>query len=224
MSVKSNQPARLRNIIIAGLGVAGTAIIGSIVTTAFSASSDRKADAIAGIDRQINDLYGPLDGYIQNDSTRWAEFSAANGAADHAFFARDPADEGDVVRWRNYIRSNSLPNLQKMTALISDKRSLIVGEGYPAQFQALARHTNGYEELAGEWAAAGAKLCPEGTSACEALYQSENRAQTPWPVQLKRCIQEDLAMLRRRRAEISAAVFFVAAPELARSSACDAPG
>lgn len=210
---------------IAGLDQIPIIIIGAILTgivaVAFSVSAARKEHVLSQIDQQINDLYSPLDGYMEADSTFWKEFCVANCVGDHAFFDKDPAEEGDIRIWRNYIRATALPNMEKMTSLMSEKRALVVGEGYPEQFRALARHRGGYAGLVASWTPPNEPICPKGHGGCEALYQSENVAQTQWPRHLRRCVQEDLAMLKRRRSEISGAMFMMATPKMTRSPSCD---
>jgi hypothetical protein len=196
------------------------AIIATLIAALFSFAALRKQAELDRLDRQIGELYGPLDGIIATNTAYWRDFCAENCPNSGSFFGYGPSAEADVRLWRNYIRSSAMPDVARMTDLIETKRALIIGEGQPKVFLDLSIHAKAYQLLAQSWPSDDRPLCP-AASPCPALYSATNVAATPWPANLGSCVSEDLAKLRALRVAIADTVFLIRRPKLVRSGKCD---
>jgi hypothetical protein len=101
----------------------------------------RQQAALKHLERQIEDLYGPLVGLIQQ----------SNAVFDVAVLRRDLKDPDSERAWNYFIEKYFLPLNAQMVTLLSTKVHLSNAETWPASYFAFFTHQAQFESLHKIW-------------------------------------------------------------------------
>lgn len=194
-------------------------VVAGMIAALFALSTTLKARALDRLDRQIKELYGPLDSRIATNTSYWLKFCEENCPNGGTFFGEGPSAPRDVALWRSYITSSGLPDVKNMSELIESHGDLIVGDKLPPSFAQLTDHRKAYELLVAKWASAP-PTCTGNYADCDVLFASANVATTPWPSALSACVSQQLAELRRARTALASTPFVLSEPVVATAEAC----
>jgi hypothetical protein len=134
-------------------------VIGAIVAAAVAATGwfashflslrveDRKlkqAAALKHIERQLEELYGPLAFLILEGRQTLHELLASLGRK-HVFTEDRPLLDDELKTWMFWVENDFLPRNRKMKALISTKTYLVDGPAIPNSFLTFLDHHNSWQ-------------------------------------------------------------------------------
>jgi hypothetical protein len=134
-------------VIIALIGATGTAL-GWLATHVFSQSRDRvKAQneaALRYIERQLEELYGPLTFYIREGRREFLDL-LDNLGRDYVFPKHDHLPDDELKMWLFWAENAFIPRNQKIQQLLMKNTHLIDGSDFPDSYIDFLDHHNSWE-------------------------------------------------------------------------------
>jgi hypothetical protein len=138
------------------------------------------------IQKQIEELYGPLFGLIQNAQfvREVATGTLPSSPEGYILFEQFDDTKGDTQAWRYFVEGHFLPLIDRMSNLIYKNLHLLESGEIPESFQHFFRHKAHFDCLDRLWREKGIR---------NESYQSEG-----WPVQFGEDVQRTLDQLIAR--------------------------
>jgi hypothetical protein len=115
-------------------------LINHILTARRDSASQRLSASLKYIERQLEELYGPLTFLIIEGRRASMDFVIANGR--EPVFGSMNADE--VKLWRFWAEHDLLPRNEKIQQLLMTKTHLIDGDKIPPSFVTFLEHHNSW--------------------------------------------------------------------------------
>jgi len=179
---------QLLSALIGALAGAVVTVIGWLVNYYFSRKQEdetrRREAALRHLERQMEELYGPLWGLIQQSQTVYEVAckrlpSGPDGRTDPSRF-----NQQDGATWHYLVESYFLPTNAHMAELIRTKVYLIDADEIPASFQEFLVHQMQLEVLHRLWKERG--------------VDSTHVANQGWPPQFSKDVAASLEGLKKR--------------------------
>jgi hypothetical protein len=104
------------------------------------------------INRQLQDLYGPLLVLTDSNERTWDEFKLRYLPNQH-LQASPALTEEQEERWRNWLLNVFLPSAQRMRELIISHGDLIIEDEIPAIVLEFCAHVASYSAVVSSWTA-----------------------------------------------------------------------
>jgi hypothetical protein len=153
-----------------------------------AASGPSRDEQIARVDRQLNELYKPLLGLVEESKASVETFMKTKLNRDWIFPLEKPEE---VKLWLEKAEGDLMPRNERMCALIRSKRDLVDGPDLPPTWKSLLEHQDGWRAL-------------------HEKYKKDRvpypwHAPTPFPRRLEPELEESIRKLEERRAELKKA-------------------
>jgi hypothetical protein len=100
------------------------------------------------VERQLNELYRPLLGLVQESHASVQDFMKTKLGRDWIFPLENDAE---VKLWLEKAEGDLMPRNERMCALIRSKRDLVDGPDLPPTWKALLEHQDGWRAVHEKW-------------------------------------------------------------------------
>ena len=121
--------------------------IGWLVVHYLSQKRDRentqKEAALRHVERQLEELYGPLTFLIHEGRRTYADL-LENLERDHVFEGDEPLPEDEQKMWLFWIENSLMPKNEKIRQLLMSKTHLIDGSRFPDSYVTFLDHHNSW--------------------------------------------------------------------------------
>ncbi len=168
-------------------------LLGTLALSALGCAGPRPAEPspsaaeLARVERQIEELYGPLLCLVE-ESRLAIEDVLFHLKRDYVFPTDGPLPEDELRFWLFRAENDLMPRNEEMVALIQAKGSLAEGGKLPPILAALVEHQASWRELHRRWKTEGVKY--------------EWRSKSPFPRDLGAVLSREHAALKKRHGEI----------------------
>jgi len=133
--------------IIAAIVAASATAIGWFVTNIASTISNRRnlreSVTLKYIERQLEELYGPLNFLNLEGRQTFSELLASLGRR-HVFETGKSLSESDLKTWLFWVENDLFPRNEKIKALLASKAHLYATKEVPASYLAFLDHHNSW--------------------------------------------------------------------------------
>jgi hypothetical protein len=174
-------------------------------TTAYVVKTleDIRAAKLAFVNKQIEQLYGPLYAVTQANDAAWHQFCTrivvrCDGGP---VFAGDTAIAlNEALQWRSWMQLVFQPFNVRMETVILAHSELVVGTKMPNSFLRLIAHTEGYKTVIARWKESDLK---------DATFRSASQnvvAGLNYPVEIIKCVAGSYDHLKGRKDFLEASI------------------
>jgi hypothetical protein len=133
--------------VIAALVAAAVAVVGWLVSYVLAAAAARRnlrqTAALKYIERQLEELYGPMAFLILEGRQTFRELLASLGR-NYVFIEDRPLADDDLKTWLFWVENDFLPRNERLKALLSTKTHLLDGSEIPRSHLAFLDHHNSW--------------------------------------------------------------------------------
>jgi hypothetical protein len=133
--------------VTAALVAATVAVVGWFISYLLTAITERRnlkqAAALKYIERQLEELYGPLAFLILEGRQTFRELLESLGR-NHVFAGDGPLPDHELKTWLFWVENDFLPRNERMKALLSTKTHLLEGPNIPISHLAFLDHHNSW--------------------------------------------------------------------------------
>jgi hypothetical protein len=143
------------------------------------------------VERQIEELYGPLALLVYEGRRTWGDLLLALGR-DHVFSGSSPLPEVELRTWLFWTEAEFLPRNEKIRSLLESKAHLVEGPEFPKSYVDFLDHCNSWAINHRRWKEQGVK------------YSWHSRIN--WPERFEEDVIETFQTLKSRHAELVGAL------------------
>jgi hypothetical protein len=134
--------------ITAAIVAAAIAAVGWLITHLLALRAGtrtlRQTAALRHIERQLEELYGPLAFLVLEGRQTFRELLASLGR-NYVFLADSPLPHDELNTWLFWIENDFLPRNERIKTLLSTKTHLVEGSAIPKSFLAFLDHHNSWQ-------------------------------------------------------------------------------
>jgi hypothetical protein len=164
------------------------AFTGYMFTYLNSVRLSQRNERLERVSKQLGELYGPLYGLINSETTIFGIFRSIYRPDKHFFSEEDPPSEEDLKAWRAWMTTVFGPMNDQMYELILTKTDLLIETEMPPCLLELCAHVVGYRLVFKQW---------------EQGDYSENMSLLPFPqVEFQKYVDESYNALKREQAKL----------------------
>lgn len=150
--------------------------------------SRRRVEAqLAFVERQIEELYGPLAALLYEGRRTFLDLLQSLGRK-YVFFEDCPLPPAELKTWLFWAEAEFLPRNDQIKTLLKTKAHLIVGPGFPESYVSFLDHCN-------SWAVHHRRWKEDGTP-----YSW--RSKVNWPTEFEREVLATFLALKARHAQL----------------------
>jgi hypothetical protein len=116
---------------------------------------DQRNARLIRVNRQLNELYGPLLAIRRATQETWYRFVEKHELVyqdkDKFFFNGSPATERELETWRTWVETVFMPGNRRTYELILSKGDLLIDDDMPIVMMDFCAHVLGYEVVIAQW-------------------------------------------------------------------------
>lgn len=127
------------------------AFIGYIATYINNLRTSQLTEQLERVNKQLNELYGPLFAISQANHISWQAFRAKYRPGRAFFGEGNPPTEDELEIWRLWIRTVFMPNNTRMYEAIISKSDLLIEEKMPDCLLLFCAHISAYQSILKRW-------------------------------------------------------------------------
>ena len=133
--------------ITASLVAATIAVIGwfisSLLASRTAVRNLKQAAALKHIEKQLEELYGPLAFLMIEGRQTFGELLDSLGR-DYIFYSDHPLPEDELKTWLFWVENDFFPRNEKVKRLLASKTHLLEGDEIPDSYQSFLDHYNSW--------------------------------------------------------------------------------
>ncbi|WP_405895095.1 hypothetical protein OG272_27070 [Streptomyces sp. NBC_00104] len=173
-------------IVAASVSVTGWAI-NHVLSQAAERNRQRHQTRLAHVEKQLEQLYGPLFFLLHEGTSSFRDFCLTLGR-NHVFAENDEISPEDLETWLFWVDNDFMPRNTAIQELLASNAHLIEGSRMPDSYIQFIDHHNSWHISHQRWKEQGVSY--------------RWRARQNWPMAFERDVISTYEQLKKRQAEL----------------------